>query len=536
MVTRRCGLATFKEKGQRDFRLQTGSTTTTPTSLEFNKIKVGKSTLNGEIATLIRDNRNPGGRRYNKKMVVDAIDRNNVREMRRISEYFFHTSGIYSRLCRYLAYLPRYDWLITPHRYDEKIKDDKILEGWIKASRYLEDSKLKQSFGRYSLEVVKKGCYYGYILDKGTAAYLQELPADYCRARYEVDGRPAVEFKITFFDDYFSDNAYKLRVLKSFPKEFQKAYIAYKNGTLPRDFAGDDNGWFLLDPAKTVKFSLCNNDAPLFISAIPTILDLEDAKQLDRDKLKQQLLKIIIQQMPIDKNGDLIFDVTEANALHNNAVNMLADAIGVDVLTTFADVTVADMSDKSNVTSIDMLERFERSVYNEIGTSQKQFNTDGQNALDKSIANDEALMTDLLDQYAEYAERLLSVFNKNPKRLRYTVMVLPTTIYNYKDLSKMYKEQTQLGFSKLLPQVAMGHSQLDIIYTAVFENEILSLNDLFVPPQMSSTMSSSNKATGTTSKTTTQKEDSDAQSKGGRPELADDQKSEKTLKNLESAN
>lgn len=145
-------------------------------------------------------------------------------------------------------------------------------------------------------------------------------------------------------------------------------------------------------------------------------------------------------------------------------------------------------------------------------------------------------MTDLLDQYAEYAERLLSVFNKNPKRLRYTVMVLPTTIYNYKDLSKMYKEQTQLGFSKLLPQVAMGHSQLDIIYTAVFENEILSLNDLFVPPQMSSTMSSSNKATDTTSKTTTQKEDSDAQSEGGRPELADDQKSEKTLRNLESAN
>ena len=239
--------------------------------------------------------------------------------------------------------------------------------------------------------------------------------------------------------------------------------------------------------------------------------------------------------MPIDKNGDLIFDVQEANALHNNAVAMLADAIGIDVLTTFADVTVADMSDKSNVTSIDMLERFERSVYNEIGTSQKQFNTDGQNALDKSIANDEALMTDLLLQYASYAERLLGVFNKNPKRLKYTVTILPTTIYNYKDLSKMYKEQTQLGFSKLLPQVAMGHTQSDIIDTAVFENDILCLNDLFVPPQMSSTMSSSNKATTTTGKTTTETKDADAQSQGGRPELPDDQKSEKTLRNRESA-
>ena len=27
-----------------------------------------------------------------------------------------------------------------------------------------------------------------------------------------------------------------------------------------------------------------------------------------------------------------------------------------------------------------------------------------------------------------------------------------------KEISKMYKEQTQLGYSKMLPQIAMGHS------------------------------------------------------------------------------
>lgn len=385
------------------------------------------------------------------------------------------------------------------------------------------------------MEVIKKGCYYGYILDKGTAAYLQELPPDYCRSRYEVDGVPAVEFNIKFFDDFFADNVYKLRVLKTFPKEFQKAYIAYKNGSLPKDFAGDDNGWFLLDPAKSVKFSLNGSDAPLFVSVIPAILDLEDAKQLDKDKMAQQLLKIIIQQMPIDKNGDLIFDVQEANALHNNAVNMLGDAIGVDVLTTFADVDVADMSDKGNVSSVDMLERVERTVYNEAGISQKQFNTDGQTALDKSIANDEATMTDLLLQFAEYAERLLIAFNKNPKRLKYTVTVLPTTIYNYKDLSKMYKEQTQLGFSKLLPQIALGHTQSEIIATAIFENSILHLNDLFIPPQMSSTMSSGNKATTSNGSKTSADDAAQSDTKGGRPEKPDDEKSEKTIRNIEAS-
>ena len=284
-----------------------------------------------------------------------------------------------------------------------------------------------------------------------------------------------------------------------------------------------------------MKFTLCNSDAPLFIPVIPAILDLEDAKQLDRDKKAQQLLKIIIQQMPIDKNGDLIFDVQEANALHNNAVAMLGDTIGISVLTTFADVDVADLSDRSNLTSVDELERVERSLYNEAGVSQKQFNTDGQTALDKSIANDEATMTDLLLQFRKYAERLLSAFNKNPKRLRYTVAILPTTIYNYKDLSKMYKEQAQIGFSKLLPQVSLGMTQSEIIATACFENDMLSLNELFVPPQMSSTMSGTKAPAQDRNKTTEKKDDAQSDSKGGRPEKPDDEKSEKTIRNIEAS-
>jgi hypothetical protein len=71
--------------------------------------------------------------------------------------------------------------------------------------------------------------------------------------------------------------------------------------------------------------------------------------------MQQQLLKIIIQKMPIDKNGDLIFDVDEAMQLHNNAVQMLAKSIGIDVLTTFAEVDVADMSDKRASTASDDL-------------------------------------------------------------------------------------------------------------------------------------------------------------------------------------
>lgn len=48
---------------------------------------------------------------------------------------------------------------------------------------------------------------------------------------------------------------------------------------------------------------------------------------------------------------------------------MLKRAIGVDVMTTFADVDVADLSDTSTTTTRDELEKVERTVYNEAGVS-----------------------------------------------------------------------------------------------------------------------------------------------------------------------
>ena len=150
--------------------------------------------------------------------------------------------------------------------------------------------------------------------------------------------------------------------------------------------------------------------------------------------MAQKLLKIIVQKMPIDKNGDLVFDVDEAQQLHNNAVKMLSKAIGIDVLTTFADVEVADMSTDSNATARDELEKVERAIYNEAGVSQMQFNTDGNIALEKSILNDEAALYNLILQFEAFLNDIIKKFNKIPKKISYKAQILSTTIYNYKDL------------------------------------------------------------------------------------------------------
>ena len=118
--------------------------------------------------------------------------------------------------------------------------------------------------------------------------------------------------------------------------------------------------------------------------------------------------------------------------------------------------------------------------------------------------------------------------------------MLETTQYNYKELSKIYKEQVQIGYSKMLPQIALGHSQSFIINSCKFENEILKLHEIMIPPLMSSTMSSEDVLGRLGNSNTTKKqnsvEGSGEEGKAGRPEKSDTEKSDKTIANKESMN
>jgi hypothetical protein len=86
---------------------------------------------------------------------------------------------------------------------------------------------------------------------------------------------------------------------------------------------------------------------------------------------------------------------------------MLQRAIGVDVLTTFADVDEIDMSDKNTTTTRDDLAKVERTVYNAAGTSKNIFNTEGNLALEKSILEDESTIRNLLLQFVIFFDRII---------------------------------------------------------------------------------------------------------------------------------
>ena len=102
-----------------------------------------------------------------------------------------------------------------------------------------------------------------------------------------------------------------------------------------------------------------------------------------------------------------------------------------------------------------------------------------------------------------------------------------------------------MGYSKMLPQIALGHSQSAIINTAYFENQVLHLSEIMIPPLMSSTLRSedvlgpkegaeegADKGANVQAKGASKKEVQEAMGEtkeAGRPEKPDDQKSDKTI-------
>ena len=426
---------------------------------------------------------------------------------------------MYHQLCQYLATLYRFDWYVVPYIIKNNAgTENRILNNFAQVLSYLDNSNVRKVCGDLSLDMIRDGVYYGIIMDFGDKFAIQKLPPDYCRNRYFSGADPIVELNLSFFDAYFANPAYKARILKTFPQEVQRAYVLYKQGKLKGDYPGDTSCWVALDPAFTIKLSLNGDEFPPLVGVIPSIIDLDQAQELDRQKTMQQLLKIIIQKLPLDKNGDLIFDVDEARDIHNNAVAMLKRAVGVDVLTTFADIEAVNTKDSNSATTTDDLEKVERTVYNNSGISHNLFNADGNTATNNSIKVDEARMRVIPLTMQAVLNKIISKFNR-PREFTFKLTILETTQFNYQDMATAYKEQASLGYSKLLPQIALGQSQSSILASLYFENQVLSLADIMIPPQSSNTVSSSGSSSG---------------DGGGRPALKDENKSDKTIANNES--
>ena len=135
-------------------------------TVDYSKMRVGLRTVDDALINLgiyKKINRNYG----DKKFVLNAIYKHDYKTLREISDYFYESSGIYYRLCKYLAFLYRFDWYVTPYMVDASKDKEKLLKDFSKVLLYLDKSNVKRMFGNIALDIIKEGAYYGIIVDFG---------------------------------------------------------------------------------------------------------------------------------------------------------------------------------------------------------------------------------------------------------------------------------------------------------------------------------------------------------------------------------
>lgn len=524
---------------------------------DFGLLKVRSMKFKQSQATVFKETgQTQNFARMTGEQIMRILQGTDMLQIRALSKYYAQTNGIYARAVRYLSDIYRFDYLLYPNlSLDEEIKEtdkNKILKKFNELLEHFDASGIQMQMRKWAAQVCLEGVYYGYICDDINDKFVvQDLPTSYCRSRFNHRGKPMIEFNVKYFDKVTNDTRYREQLLNLFPEEIKAGYAKFLKGKMEAEFQGDDSGWMMLDINHAFKFNFYENDMPPFLFAIPALMNLSEVQDLEKEKLLQELQKILVQTFELDKNGQIPFTMPELQRLNQNAIDMVGDAVGVSVLSTVAEVHLEDLAPEAGADSKNKAEAAQNSVYNDMGISTNLFNTGGNLALEKSIITDASFTKQLHLQFEFFFNEYIS-WKFNKAGLKFRIKMMETTIFNYLEISAKYVELTKIGFSRFLAMSALGHSQKEVASLAKLEQQIMELDNWMLPPFSSNTMSSdtwsdiktiqqqggikpagagATPATGADAAQTAAKAGA---SEGGRPETPDDQKSPKTIANKES--
>ena len=281
-----------------------------------------------------------------------------------------------------------------------------------------------------------------------------------------------------------------------------------------------------------VSFCFSEDQSPLLIAALPKLVQLKDATGREEKRDENELYKLLIQQMPIDSNGELVFELEEIEQIHAGVAAMLQELDTVDVLTTLGEAKLENLQDSSAATqSNNRLEKYDKQVWDALGRSPLLFNANNSSSMAYSIKKDESIMGKYLTAYDTWIKFLI---NDRYSRtgLTFDFEILPITVFNRKEFSDQQLASAQYGYSKMRAGVAMGLKQINLLSLITFENEFLKMQEKMIPLASSYTQTGDEKNNSSEEKSSNGAGARNITNTGGRPELPDEEKSEKTQANI----
>jgi hypothetical protein len=220
---------------------------------------------------------------------------------------------------------------------------------------YVDKMNLPTLFVEWAQKALVDGCCYGIISKSDKSHFVVlTLPSLYCQTRFQdVEGNNIVEFDLSYFST-ISNEDHRKAALEAFPDFVVKAYWRWRKGKL-------SSKWLLIPSDMGVCFPMMDS-RPFFVGVIPSIIQYEESVEIEQEREKEEIKKILVQEIPHLSDGRLLFEPDEAEEMHRGAVGMVKNNKNTTVLTTYAKVdsiTSKTASEKSSTA----LENMQQNIY-----------------------------------------------------------------------------------------------------------------------------------------------------------------------------
>lgn len=456
---------------------------------------------------------------YTQEEIQKIIEHGSFVEQQRLSRNFFNVDGFYRQTMVFLATLLKYTGILIPSpAYGKDLKTAHIQKKYYNAIDFVSKINFSSFFTECALRALVDGCYYGIVqrLDKNTFSVIN-LPYAYCASNFKDEqGRDVIEFNVSYFRT-ITDEDERERTLAAYPEEVSTAYNLWSTGKR-------SSPWVYVSTEVGICFPFFEGN-PVLLNIIPATLKYGEALENELVKGKEEIRKIIVQEIPHLSDGRLLFEPEEAEEIHRGAVEMMRGDPNISVITSYG--SVSSISAKTTADNINSaLDGFLNNIYAQAGVSRQIFASDSIAGLEASLNSCTALMMYLANKFANFMTHLINrLYGNSNITFKYTI--LPVTYYNQDDFIKSSLNMANSGFSYIIPAVAMGITQKDLCDLRDLELEVLKLDERLKPLSTAFTQSA-NADNNAASQNPNKGEGA------GRPALDPSERSEKTTANRES--
>lgn len=406
----------------------------------------------------------------------------NEKNLRAMSQFLERVCMPYRRILWYYASIPRFYWNLIPKlSIIEPPEEEEVITKYEEMCKITENLELDKEGKNIIFFALRDGAFYGYLYEDEKSTFIHRLDPDYCRPVQIEAGVFNFAFDFSYFKKY-------PEYLETWDPSFKTMYAAYERDST-------NMRWQILDPQRSICIKAdpsVDETLPFFIGIFEALMDLIDARTLQRNKDIIENYKLIVQRIPLfsESGGkdldDFKLDVDTVLAFNRQLSESVPDNVGI--ATTPMEIDTVDFKPDDN--SNDLLSTSMKTVFDDSGVSQMLFNSNvsGSVGFDGSIKTDIALAWNLVSPIERWVKRYLSYKQTS---IEFSFEILDVNIFNKDKAVELELKLAQNGVpNKMKLAATAGISPADIMSAQVFENQILKVHENWIPLQTSYTMAS----------------------------------------------